>query len=100
MQQRLAVASILVLALLTGASAVLIQSHINAQSAQNSPAQTIGAHSSSTTVPSNTPTNSTSSNGSLLTNGNHSQTNHDDGNETEHELETETEYPFNSTMDT
>ncbi len=97
MQQRLAVASVLVLALLAGASAFLIQSHAFASTPKTS-SQTQGTQTSQTTN-SAANTNSTAGNGgSLLTNPTHNQTGYgDDGNETEHE--TESDYGANSTMD-
>jgi hypothetical protein len=93
MQQRLAVASVLVLALLAGSSALLIQTHASNTSQPNGPTQTQSTHTQVTTN-----TNSTSPGGSLLTGGNPTQTGYgDDGNETEHEIETE--YSTNSTLD-
>ncbi len=88
MQQRLAVASVLVLALLAGASAILIQTHAYGQSSPNAPSQPQNNHMSAT----NAGTNSTSSNpGSLLASGNHTSTGSgDDGNESELETETQT----------
>jgi hypothetical protein len=74
MQQRLAVASVLVLVLLAGTSAVLIQSHASGQAQPNGASQS--THTSSTTSTTQTTTNSTAS--SLLTNGNHTQTYGDD----------------------
>lgn len=72
MQQRLAVASILVLVLLAGTSAVLIlQSHVSGQAQPNGGSQTTS--NSSTT---HTSTNSTVS--SLLTSGNHTRSYGDD----------------------
>jgi cytoskeletal protein RodZ len=81
MQQRLAVASVLVLVLLAGTSAVLIfQSHASGQAQPNGTSQSTNTGATSTTTTSST--NSTGS--SLLTNGNHTQTYHDDGIETHH----------------
>ena len=76
MQQRLAVASVLVLVLLAGTSAVLIfQSHATGQAQPNgAPQSTQTASTSSTTHIS---TNSTA--GSLLTSGNHTRSYGDDG---------------------
>ncbi len=94
MQQRLAVASVLVLALLAGASAILIQTHAYGQSSPNAPSQPQNNHVSAT----NAGTNSTSSNpGSLLASGNHTLTSGDDGIETE--LETETQSGNSTTYD-
>ncbi|HEV2138407.1 MAG TPA: hypothetical protein VGR53_06165 [Nitrososphaerales archaeon] len=86
MQQRLAVASVLVLVLLAGTSAVLIlQPHASGQAQPNGASQSTHNTSTSSTTP-----DSNSTGGSLLTNGNHPQTySDDDGSETEHELETE-----------
>jgi hypothetical protein len=96
MQQRLAVASVLLLVLLAGTSAVLIQSHVYGQSKPNVASQSQATHSVSTASTSTTSTNSTSP-GGLLTTGNHNQTSYgDDGNHTEHETETGL---GNSTMD-
>lgn len=93
MQQRLAVASVLVLALLAGASALMIEAHASSVSQPNGPTQTQSNHNQVITN-----TNSTSPGGSLLTGGNSTQTGFgDDGNETEHEIETE--YGTNSTFD-
>jgi len=75
MQQKLAVASVLVLVLLALTSAVLIfQSHASGQ------AQPTGASlSTQSTSTSSTTSNSTNSTGSsLLTSGNHTQTYSDD----------------------
>lgn len=89
MQQRLAVTSILVLALLAVTSVAMIEAHAIGQSQPNAASQTVSTHNSSTTTSTN--------GGSLLTSGNHNQTAYgDDGNETEHEIETELD---NSTMD-
>ncbi len=98
MQQRLAVASVFVLVLLAGISAVLIIHNAYGQNAPNASTQTINHDSPSITSTSNS-TNSTSSNGgSLLTTGTHNSTAFgDDGNETEHE--TEIESTTNSTLD-
>ena len=93
MQQRLAVASVLVLALLAGASALMIQAHASSISQPNGQNQIQSTHTQVTTS-----TNSTSPGGSLLTGGNSTQTGFgDDGNETEHEIETE--LGTNSTFD-
>ncbi len=102
MQQRLAVASVLVLALLAGASAVLIVhnaygQNANAQTPPQSRHDSSSASSTSSTSTANT--NSTSTGGSLLTTGNNSTFGGDDGNETEHEIETETTTGINSTLD-
>ena len=90
MQQRLAVASVLVLALLAAASAALIQMHAYGHAAPSSTTQPPTNHVAS----SDTPTNSTNtSSGSLLTTG--SQVANgigDDGNETEHAVEAGTEF--------
>ena len=75
MQQRLAVASVLVLVLLAATSAVLIlQSHASGQAQPNGASQ--NTNSSSTNSTTHTSTNSTAS--SLLTNGNHTQNYGDD----------------------
>lgn len=92
MQQRLAVASVLVLVLLAGASAVLIQSHVYGQSQPTSSAQSQTAQNSSTGTTSST---STTNGGSLLTTATHQSGHSDDGNESEIETELDT----NSTMD-
>jgi hypothetical protein len=91
MQQRLAVASVLVLVLLAGTSAVLIfQSHASGQAQPNGSSQSLNNSTSSTT------TNSTNSTGSsLLMSGNHTHTYGDDGRETSR---TST-HPINGTMD-
>ncbi len=95
MQQRLAVASVLVLVLLASASAVLIAHNSYGQNAQaQAPPQS--NHDSSSTTTSAGSTTSVPG-GSLLTTGSHNMTGYsDDGNETEHEIETEYN---NSTMD-
>jgi hypothetical protein len=75
MQQRLAVASVLVLVLLAGTSAVLIlQSHASGQAQPNGASQS--TQTSSATSTTHTSTNSTAN--SLLANGNHTQTYGDD----------------------
>ncbi|MDA4125584.1 MAG: hypothetical protein OK452_00055 [Thaumarchaeota archaeon] len=89
MQQRLAVASVLVLVLLAGTSAVLIfQSHASGQAQPSGASQSTQTASTSSTT--QTSTNSTA--GSLLTSGNHTQTYRDDGSERHHTT-------TNSTMD-
>ncbi|HEY6282650.1 MAG TPA: hypothetical protein VIW22_01860 [Nitrososphaerales archaeon] len=76
MQQRLAVASVLVLVLLAGTSAVLIfQSHATGQAQPNGASQSTPTTSTSSTT--HTSTNSTA--GSLLTSGNHTRSHGDDG---------------------
>lgn len=93
MQQRLAVASILVLVLMAGASAVLIVHNAYGQNPPNASSQSQNSHDQST----NSGSTTTSSGGSLLTNASHNNSYSDDGNETEHEIENET--GINSTLD-
>jgi hypothetical protein len=70
MQQRLAVASVLVLVLMAGASVLLIQSHVNGQGVANpSSPGTRGASSTNPSSSSTAPASSTTS-GSLLTSPN------------------------------
>ncbi len=96
MQQKLAVASVLVLVVLAGASAILIQEHAYGQSQPNTAQQSQSNHSTPSNFPSASNTNSTG--GSLLTSNVHNSTGFDDGNETEHETETEFA-TTNSTLD-
>jgi hypothetical protein len=95
MQQRLAVASVLVLVLLAGTSAVLIQSHATGQAQPNGATQS--TQTSSTTSGTHTSTNSTA--GSLLTNGNHNQTSDDDQYQTHMTYSNYTTHTTNTTMD-
>jgi hypothetical protein len=88
MQQRLAVASVLVLALLAGASAYMIVAHASGQTATNTSAQSKANHDSSNTMTSGTNSTNASNGGSLLTNGTHNMSGSDDGAETEQETET------------
>ena len=103
MQQRLAVASILVLVVMAGASAVLIAHNAYGQNSPKASTQTQSSHNApignSATTASGSTTNSTG--GSLLTTGNQNMTGSDDGGETGHETETETGTgaAINSTVD-
>ncbi len=81
MQQKLAVASVLLLALLAGASVALIQTHAFSQYRPSGASQASAAQSGGTQG-----TNSTSgagSGGSLLVSGHPASGGGDDGNETE-----------------
>ena len=98
MQQRLAVASVLVLVLLAGMSAVLVVHNAYSQNTPKASTQNQTSHDTSTSTSTSTNSTTTSNGGSLLTTGNQNNTAYgDDGNETEHETETETS--INSTLD-
>jgi hypothetical protein len=98
MQQRLAVASVLVLVMLAGTSALLIQHNAYGQN-QPKASSLSTTHESSSTTTTTTTTNSTSisTGGSLLATGNHNQTGYGDDHETS--TETQTQSGTTSTLD-